>query len=95
MRHCIALWLLAWISIEVVLIPVSHSVSQTTATQFNSITTLHPVLEANFDYCVLLLLAGIGWWPLVSLNCVPVAVHLWISVVQHHLSDFESANLQI
>ena len=40
MRQCIALWLLAWISIEVVLFPVSQLSSLSESNQINSITTL-------------------------------------------------------
>ena len=41
MRQCIALWSLAWISIEVVLFPVSQLSWLSQSNQFNPNTTLH------------------------------------------------------
>ena len=52
------------------------------------------VSGVKFDLCVFLKVGGIGWWPLVLLDCVPVGVRLWISVLQHHPSAFESVGFR-
>ena len=78
MRQSIALWSLAWISLKVVLYSVSQLSYLSESIQFNSNTTLHLVSGVNFDSCVFLVIAGVGWWPLVSLDCAPVGVRLWI-----------------
>ena len=78
MRQSLALWSLAWISLKVVLSLGSQLSYLSESIQFNSNTTLHLVSGVNFDSCVFLVAAGVGWWPLVSLDCAPVGVRLWI-----------------
>ena len=89
MHQSIALWLLVWIRIKAVLYLVGQLSYLSQFNQINANTTLHLVLGAKFDSFVFLPVVGVGWWPLVLLDCVPVGVRLWITVLQHHPSGFE------
>ena len=81
MRQCIALWLIVWINLKVVLYLINQLSYLSQFNQINSNTTLHLVSRVKSDSCVLLVVAGIGWWPLVLLDCIPVVVRLWIAVL--------------